>query len=104
MPRRRRRRRRRPPSKCHLLTVEAVEKCSKQSIYLCLTLAVRPRCVSSSKGLRPILQHLKITKKREFAANKNSRKTLEKKKKKMAKKKNREKTIKKKKKKKKKKS
>merc|ERR1712037_798884 len=34
MPRRRRRRRRRPPSKCHLLTVEAVEKCSKHSFYL----------------------------------------------------------------------
>merc|ERR1719348_2259349 len=34
MPRRRRRRRRRPPSKCHPLTVEAVEKCSKHSFYL----------------------------------------------------------------------
>merc|ERR1712210_272901 len=76
MPRRRRRRRRRPPSKCHLLTVEAVEKCSKHSFYLralkitvirnpfnCLTLAVRPRCVSSSEGLRPILQHKKSQKK-----------------------------------------
>merc|ERR1712198_48007 len=31
---RRRRRRRRPPSKCHPLTVEAVEKCSKHSFYL----------------------------------------------------------------------
>merc|ERR1712032_1070768 len=98
MPRRRRRRRRRPPSKCHLLTVKAVEKCSKHSFYLRAlkitvirltvsnSICAAALCIIHSNGLRPILQTEKITKKREFAANKNSRKNPKKKKKKKKKK------------------
>merc|ERR1712032_1469572 len=95
MPRRRRRRRRRPPSKCHLLTVKAVEKCSKHSFYLRalkITVSVihltvsnsicaAALCIIHSNGLRPILQTEKIKKKKK-KENSRKKKILKKKKKK----------------------
>merc|ERR1711928_177354 len=90
------RRRRRPPSKCHLLTVEAVEKCSKHSFYLralkitvirnpfnCVLLYLCGHAVyHPATALALFCKLKKITKKRKFAEKKNSRKKKKKKKKK----------------------
>merc|ERR1711999_1290 len=95
MPRRRRRRRRRPPSKCHPLTVEAVEKCSKHSFYLRalkitvirIHLTVSNSCCAATLCIiqqrpSPYYATKKITKKEELRKKKNSEKKKKKKKKK----------------------